>query len=110
MGLLIARGIASTISGLITDVYGVAQHADEIASSPMVLALSLFIGISTSLVAALVPAAQAARIDPVQAVQKGKYQVLSVGESRIRAGLSLLLGAISVGCLKLKSSSAPGLR
>src|SRR6185437_3441255 len=30
-GLLIARGIAASIGTLITDVYGVAQHTDEIA-------------------------------------------------------------------------------
>src|SRR5689334_1678936 len=32
-GLLIARGIAATIGDLINDVYGVAQRADEIATS-----------------------------------------------------------------------------
>src|SRR5215475_1477302 len=33
-GLLIARGIAVSIGGLIADVYGVAQHTDEIANAP----------------------------------------------------------------------------
>ena len=33
-GALIARGIAATIGTLISDVYGVAQHADEVAASP----------------------------------------------------------------------------
>ena len=33
-GLLIARGIAASIGDLISDVYGVAQHADEVATSP----------------------------------------------------------------------------
>ena len=42
------------------------------------------IGVATSIVAALIPARQAARVDPVQALQKGKYQVLSAGESRVR--------------------------
>src|SRR5262249_52737991 len=36
---------------------------------------------------------------PVQALQKGKYQVLSAGESRVRAVLALVLGAASVVCL-----------
>src|SRR3954466_16402358 len=33
-GVLIARGIAATIGGLIADVYGVAQHADETSTNP----------------------------------------------------------------------------
>ena len=37
-GLLIARGIAASIGTLLSDVYGVAQRADEIATSPGLLA------------------------------------------------------------------------
>ena len=87
-GVLIARGIAASIGALISDVYGVAQQPDELATSPWVLAAALAIGIATSVVAAFIPARNAARIDPVQALQKGKYQVLSAGESRIRAVLA----------------------
>jgi putative ABC transport system permease protein len=98
-GLLIARGIAVSISTLLSDFYGVAQRADAIATSPGLLALALGIGIATSIVAALIPAWQAARVDPVQALQKGKFQVLSAGESRIRVAIAALLAAVSVGCL-----------
>ena len=41
-------------------------------------------GVLTSLVAAVLPARSAARVDPVKALQKGKYQSLSEGESRAR--------------------------
>lgn len=102
-GLLIARGIAASIGTLISDVYGVAQRAEEVAANPSLLALALFIGISTSIVAAYIPARQAARVDPVQALQKGRYQVLSAGESRARAGLAVVLGTVSAACL-----AAPG--
>jgi putative ABC transport system permease protein len=102
-GLAIARGIAASIGDLIGDVYGVAQRADEIATSPTLLIVALLIGIATSVVAAFIPARQAARVDPVQALQKGKYQVLSAGESRLRAGLAAVLGAISLGCLVFSS-------
>jgi putative ABC transport system permease protein len=98
-GVLIARGIAASIGTLISDVYGVAQHAEELSTSPGLLALALVIGIGTSIVAAAVPARNAARVDPVQALQKGKYQVLSAGESRVRAILGLVLGAVSIVCL-----------
>ena len=98
-GLLIARGIAASISTLLSDVYGVAQRADEIATDPRVLGLALVIGVATSVIAALIPAWQAARVDPVQALQKGKYQVLSAGESRARLVIAAVLGAVSVASL-----------
>ena len=103
-GLVIARGIAASIGDLISDVYGVAQHADEVATSPTVLLTALVIGITTSIIAALIPARQAARVDPVQALQKGKYQVLSAGESRVRTLLAAALGLVSIGCLIAGSS------
>jgi putative ABC transport system permease protein len=103
-GILIARGIAATIGSLISDVYGVAQHAGEVSTSPGLLLLALAIGISTSIVAAAIPAHSAASVDPVQALQKGKYQILSQGESRLRAVLGLLLAAVSVACLGIGSS------
>jgi putative ABC transport system permease protein len=99
LGLLIAKGIAAWIGQLIGDVYGVAQQADEITTSPVVLVSALSIGILTSIVAALIPSRQAARVDPVQALQKGKYQVLSAGESRTRAIVAAVFAAVSVVCL-----------
>ncbi|MES1256460.1 MAG: FtsX-like permease family protein, partial [Acidobacteriota bacterium] len=98
-GLLIARGIAATIGVLINDVYGVAQHAGDIATSPMLLAAALAIGIVTSIVAAAIPARQAARVDPVQALQKGSFQVISAGESRARVLVALSMGSVAVLCL-----------
>jgi putative ABC transport system permease protein len=98
-GIAIARGIAASIGTLISDVYGVAQRADELSTSPGLLALALVIGVATSIVAAAIPARSAASVDPVQALQKGKYQVLSAGESRFRAVLALVLGTMSAICL-----------
>ncbi len=99
VGLLIARGIAASIGQLISDVYGVAQRADEVATSPTLLASALVIGIATSMVAALIPARHAAAVDPVQALQKGRYQVLSARESRARVAASVVLGAGAALCL-----------
>jgi len=100
-GLLIAQGIAASIGGLITDVYGVAQRTDEIARNPSLLALAVAIGVGSSIVGAAIPARSAARVDPVQALQKGKYQVLSAGENRIRIVLAFLLAAVSLICLTI---------
>jgi putative ABC transport system permease protein len=104
LGLLIARGIAASIGTLINDVYGVAQRADDVSTNPWLLGLALALGISTSIVAALIPARNAARVDPVQALQKGKYQVLSAGENRLRAALAAGLGIVSIACLTIASS------
>ena len=51
------------------------------------------------MVAAILPAWNAARVDPIQALQKGKYQVLSAGENRWRAILAVAAAVISVVCL-----------
>jgi putative ABC transport system permease protein len=98
-GLLIARGIAASIGTLMSDVYGVAQRAEGIATDPRLLAAAVAIGIATSMVAAFLPARQAASVDPVHALQKGKYQVLSAGESRARATIAAALLSIAVVCL-----------
>ena len=105
-GVLIARAIAATVGSLINDVYGVGHLADEVAADPKLLGIALGIGIATSVVAALIPARNAARVDPVQALQKGKYQVLSVGENRLRVVLAAVLGAVSIACLFYGGSRA----
>jgi len=112
-GVLIARGIAASIGTLINDVYGQSLHTTgDLAADPRLLGAALVIGIVTSLVAAWIPARSAARVDPVQALQKGKYQVLSAGESRLRASLAAMLGVISIACLVFAqmSGGSPGSR
>jgi putative ABC transport system permease protein len=103
-GTLIARGIAASIGTLINDVYGVAQRADEVAASPVLLLTALGIGIATSIVAAVIPARNAARVDPVQALQKGKFQILSAGEYRLRAVLAVIGAVGAVVCLVMGGS------
>ena len=91
-GMLIARGVAASIGTLINDVYGVAQRTGDLSTSPGLLLVALAVGIVTSMIAAIIPARSAARVDPVQALQKGKYQVLSAasapstGRIHFRAG------------------------
>ena len=103
-GLAIAQGIAVSIGTLITDVYGVAQQTEAVARSPWLLSSAFGLGVLTSIVAAAIPARRAARVDPIQALQKGKYQVLSAGESRVRAVAAAALGVMSIVCFNATRS------
>jgi putative ABC transport system permease protein len=60
-------------------------------------------GIATSVVAAWIPARNASAVDPVQALQKGKYQVLSAGENRRRRVAAAILATLSVVTLLFAS-------
>ncbi len=98
-GVLVARALAGYISNILGETFGVAELAEEFTSDPRVMILALVIGISCSMFAAWIPARNAARVDPVQALQKGKYQVLSAGENRARRILAGVLAVLSALCL-----------
>jgi putative ABC transport system permease protein len=100
-GLAIARGISASLGNFLGEVYGVAQRADEVSSDPRLLAGALAMGVVTSLVAAWLPARAAAGLDPVQALQKGRYQLLSEGENRIRRLTAAGLFVVVFFCLFL---------
>src|SRR4029453_3423883 len=100
-GVLIARATATAMSRLAGDLYGVAQQVDDTATKPVVLATAVIVGILTSLVAAAVPARQAAKIDPVKALQKGQYQVSAMQGRRFRVILAALAGILSMVCLRI---------
>lgn len=84
LGVVIARGLASYLSVFLGEIYGVAQRAEEISADPRLLVSALVIGVVTSLIAGWIPARAAAGIDPVKALQKGRVQVISEGENRLR--------------------------
>ena len=104
LGVAIAQAIAASVSSLVSDVYGVAQHAAALSTDSVVLGIALVVGIATSVAAAALPARNAARVDPVQALQKGKYQVLSAGENRLRVAGAIVLALIAAGCLVATTS------
>jgi putative ABC transport system permease protein len=101
VGVLIARGVAGNLGETLGEMYGVAQRADELSANPALLGFALGIGALTSVIAAWVPAASAAKIDPVQALQKGKYQILTAGENRTRRRLALLAAVAALVFLLL---------
>lgn len=100
-GLLIARAMASFIGSYLGEVYGVAQKTDEITTNPTLLLVALAMGVATSVIAAILPARDAARVDPVLALQKGKVQVISESENRTRRRFAALLLAAAIACVIL---------
>jgi putative ABC transport system permease protein len=100
-GLAIAQGIATSVSAVVSDTYGVGRESGELSITPVVLASAIAIGVITSVVAALIPAQMAARVPPVQALRKGSFQAISGGERHVRAVAAALFGVASAVCLLL---------
>ncbi|MGA2214755.1 MAG: FtsX-like permease family protein, partial [Bryobacteraceae bacterium] len=98
-GIAIARGMTGYIGSLLGEIYGLAQKADEISTNPVLMISAVLLGVVTSVAAAIIPAQSAARVDPVQALQKGKYQQLSAGENRARRIAALIVAILAAGCL-----------
>ncbi len=99
IGMLVARAIDASIATLVSEVFGVTGGAGDVTIGRPLLLSGLGIGIATSIVAAVVPARMAARIEPLQALQKGTYHEVSVHEHRARVVSAVLCGVISVACL-----------
>jgi putative ABC transport system permease protein len=90
LGMFMARAMVGSISNMLEGIYGVAERAEEVSADPRLLTAAMAIGVATSMLAAWLPARSAARVDPVQALQKGKYQVLTAGENRARRGVAAI--------------------
>ncbi len=105
VGLLLSRGLAGYVSSLIKGIYGVADRTMEIATAPGLLAAGAAMGVATSLVAGFLPALAASRVDPINALQKGREQVLSAGENRARRIAALAAAVVAAG---LMASGRPG--
>jgi len=96
VGILMARVMVGTISNMLEGIYGVAERAEEVSADPRLLGTALAIGVMTSMIAAWLPARNASRVDPVHALQKGKYQVLTAGENRARRLAAAVLMAAAL--------------
>jgi putative ABC transport system permease protein len=104
LGLLGALTVARYVSVILQEAGGLAQRVTDLAIEPAVIGMGVTVGIGTSVLAAWIPARDAARVDPVQALQKGKYQVLSTGENRRRRRVALAFVTLSVICLVFSNS------
>src|SRR5262245_58685953 len=89
--VLMASAMTSYMSDVLEQTTGFAQRVSELELDPKLIVAGVAIGVVTSVFAAWIPARSAARVDPVQALQKGKYQVLSAGENRRRRRMALVV-------------------
>src|SRR5438132_12883978 len=104
LGMVAALAIARYLSVVLEAVGGIAQRVTELDVDPVLITAGIVIGILTSIVAAWIPSRSAARVDPVQALQKGKYQILSAGENRRRRWMAVATFVASITCLFFSSS------
>jgi putative ABC transport system permease protein len=103
-GALMAQASARYLGGFLQNVFGVAQQVDGAPLEPGLIVAGLALGVAASMLAAWIPSRGAARVDPVRALQKGKYQVMSAGENRRRRVAAAISLAVSLGCLWLGRS------
>lgn len=98
-GILMGRGVMLSMAAVIRDTYGVQFQTDRLQIDPFWMILSFAAGVFASWLGAYLPARAAARIEPALALQKGKYQVLYLGENRLRrlAGIFLLAACLALG-------------
>ncbi len=92
LGLVLAHAGLGPLGGLVNEMF-IQMEAQAIEPSRLMMSLAVTAGVVTSLLAALVPALQAATEQPADAVRrvpisaKGIYRILQVGV------IALLLGA-----------------
>jgi len=106
LGELVAARLSGYVSGLMQGIYGAMEPPQSVPLEPWVLVLTLGTGLVASVVSAVIPARQAARVDPAIALQKGQTQSLDEQESRARqigAGVAALASII---CLYVSEARA----
>ena len=98
-GTVMAVGVSTYMGDLTEQVVGVAQRVEGLTVEPWLILVALSIGLGTSVVAAWIPARSAAMVDPIQALQKGKFQAISEVENRRRRNAAVGLVVVSGICL-----------
>lgn len=105
-GLLLARAMAGYLSDYLNTIYGVAQQAEAIALDWGLLAFALGAGVSASVIAAWIPAREAARIDPVQALHKAAHEASFERANRSRMFAATVLVAMAAACALIREGTA----
>jgi putative ABC transport system permease protein len=101
LGYLVAGKVAASVTTLIEGAYGVIRPETSIGLTPALCAISVGSGLLTSIVAALIPARNAARTDPIKALQKGGVYAFSSRGDRVRIVVAAILGVTGLLLLTL---------
>jgi putative ABC transport system permease protein len=96
LGLLLGRGMMVFMARIVEQTYGIQVHVDRLHIDTFWTAISFALGVAASVGGALLPARAAGRVDPALALQKGKHQVLFIGESRRRRQVGAVLLLLSI--------------
>jgi putative ABC transport system permease protein len=103
-GALIAYVLAGYVGDAMLAHYGIALGTNTLNLSPKLIITAILLGTATSILAAVIPARTAARIDPVRALQRGQCQMLSAGENRMRLRVAVFSATLALVCLALSRS------
>lgn len=95
LGLGIARVLTPVLSYMVRQSYGAHQAPEEIVLGAGLVALAMCVGVLASVAGGFLPALNAARVDPVKALQKGRNQVFTQGENQARRHAALVLALFS---------------
>ncbi len=106
LGVLMGRGLVGLVTQTINDLYFVVS-VRRLSLEPWTLAKGLGLGLGATLVAALMPAWEAARSAPVTTMRRSTMEDVARGRAPRLALLGLLLLALGGGLLALPTHALP---
>jgi putative ABC transport system permease protein len=104
IGTLVARAVTTVFAQLAAELYGVAQQPARVAFDNRILMLAALVGTATSVIAAVLPATQAARIEPIEALQQNPASARSNRRARQRV---TLFGVLTLSAIALVATPGP---
>ncbi len=96
MGMFLGRAMMLFMATVVKQTYGVDVWVDKFHIDLHSSILPMILGMGTSVVGAYLPARAATRVDPILALQKGKFQATFMKENWRRCGIG---GLLVVSCL-----------
>jgi len=103
-GMFLARATSGYVSDVMQALYGMGARAQDVTLSRGFMVAAVILGTATSVIGAILPARNASRVDPVKALQRGQYQVLSAGENRNRRIVAAIFALSAIACAALGRS------
>lgn len=98
-GVWIGHGMMLFMAGVIERTYGLYLEIGPLHVDRLWVGFSLILGLFASITGAFLPSREAARVDPVLALQKGKHESLFDRENRVRRwiGAGLAIACMAAG-------------